>query len=598
MNFRKHCFLIGAAVLTVFIVIVALLINGQNSDADKKGVLISGYQGDKNDNMKQVSNINAAEPFEIYMVQENVENNLELNGLPLDDKPVIGGEQLIAYYWDAHILKVKAGEYLEKIRKYTPVSGRPFVLVSNGKRLYKGYFWTSLSSVSFPATPLIDIEGVPNEEELYIQRERDEVLLQLVLSPNMKNRQDLLNQIELFNALKESGKLVESSTPPEDAEKAYRIDMSGTEKVTIEQDEKVIYTIKETAELKNFSSYLDNMTLLPNDNKIRVNRSSIIKFRLWNKDGTTVSYDTVYDSLYDLGYIDINGLKVRADLDFFRLLESYPRYPGSSYDVPEDVVSLFENYGWTVSFKVNEMKEKLPSDLKYQAGEFPVKIYWAYNFALAKAIGSGDLNQYLGRTVDIEIYRLNEGLPEEFEPNIEARGVVIRSQGKIIGAYMNRGRHSSFACSLDRKTLEQITGKSWAEWLDSYIDFDNKLLKELSVMTPEEVIKTSFDALDKGDYKRYYATFTIKRLVSYLSGNMDFSDLYNKGFPESNINKAKLLNIGNSRDEINYKMYPVEIDFDFKRMITSDDGPQPRFVGIEKESENIGWRISGIGTGP
>jgi len=35
--------------------------------------------------------------------------------------------------------------------------------------------------------------------------------------------------------------------------------MSGTEKVTIEQDEKVIYTIKETTELKNFSSYLDNM---------------------------------------------------------------------------------------------------------------------------------------------------------------------------------------------------------------------------------------------------------------------------------------------------------------------------------------------------
>jgi hypothetical protein len=281
------------------------------------------------------------------------------------------------------------------------------------------------------------------------------------------------------------------------------------------------------------------------------------------------------------------------------LLESYPRYPGSSYDVPEDVRRLFKDYGWTVSFKVNEMKEKLPSDLKYQAGEFPIKIYWAYNFTLSDAIGLSDMKQYLGKTVDIEIYRLNEGLPEEFEPNIEARGIVIRSQGQIIGAYMDRGRHSSFACSLDRKTLEQITGKDWSEWLAGYIDFDNKLLKELSTMTPEEVIKTSFDALDKGDCKRYYATFTLKNLVSYLSGNMGFSDLYNKGFPtDTNINKARLIKIGNSRDENNYKVYPVKVDFDFKKMITSEDGPQSRFVEVEKESENIGWRINGIGTGP
>lgn len=598
MNYRKQGFWTGAAVFTIFIVIAALLIINHNSNVDKKGVPVSGYQGGESDYTEQVSNINAAEPFAIYLVQENADNNLELNDLPLEDKPAIGGEQLVAYYWDAHILKVKDGEYLEKIRKYTPVSGRPFVLVSNGKRLYKGHFWTSLSSVSSPATPLIDLEGIPNEEELYIQRERDEVLLQLVLSPNMEKRQDLLKQTELFNALKESGKLVEAATPPDGAEKAYRIDMSGTEKVSIEQEEKVIYTIKELAELKNFSSYLDNMTLLPNDNEIRVNRSSIIKFRLWNKDRTTESYDTVYDNLYDLGYIDMNGLKVRTDLDFFRLLESYPRYPGSSYDVPEDVRSLFEVYGWTVSFKVNEMKEKLPSNLKHQAGEFPVKIYWAYNFALSEAVGLGDLKQYLGRTVDIEIYRLNEGLPEEFVPNIEARGVVIRSQGKIIGAYMDRGRHSSFACSLDRKTLEQVTGKGWLEWVDSYIDLDNRLLKELSVMTPEEVIKTSFAALNKGDYQRYYATFTLERLVSYLSVNMDFSDLYNKEFPDTNINKAKLLKIEGSRDEKNYKMYPVEIDFDFKKMITSDDGPQLRFVRIEKESDSIGWRISGIGTGP
>ncbi len=378
----------------------------------------------------------------------------------------------------------------------------------------------------------------------------------------------------------------------------HSIDMSNVERVTVEDNGVLIQTIDGTAELQSFSLFLTNMTPLLDDSKIRGNRSSLTRFTLWKKDGTKVTYDAMYDNLYSIGYIKVNDLRVSPSVDFFRLLESYSLYPGLSYDVPDDARDLFKSYGWTISYKVNKLSETLPKDLKYQTGELPIKLYWAYNLALSDAIGLSTAREYLGRKVEIEIYRMNECLPEEYKPNIEARGVIVRHNGKIIGAYMDRGRHSSLACSLNMKTLEQATGKVWSEWVVDYVDTDNRLFKELKGMTPEELIKTSFEALDKGDYKRYYATFSLKSLMYGLSVNMDFSDLYNKSFPDTNIKGAKLLELGAVRDDLGYIMYPVQVDFDFVIPMTGEDGIEPRFIGVEKESEATGWRISSVGTGP
>lgn len=44
--------------------------------------------------------------------------------------------------------------------------------------------------------------------------------------------------------------------------------------------------------------------------------------------------------------------------------------------------------------------------------------------------------------------------------------------------------------------------------------------------------------------------------------------------------------------------YVVQVDFDFKKVITSENGVGIRFVIMKKETEKSGWRIIGIGTGP
>lgn len=85
--------------------------------------------------------------------------------------------------------------------------------------------------------------------------------------------------------------------------------------------------------------------------------------------------------------------------------------------------------------------------------------------------------------------RLRETLPDFMQNRSGARGIVVRYEDKIIGAYIDAGRHSSFACSLDKKSLENITKKPWDQWISSYMDEQDELENRLSKLTAEEIIK-------------------------------------------------------------------------------------------------------------
>lgn len=286
--------------------------------------------------------------------------------------------------------------------------------------------------------------------------------------------------------------------------------------------------------------------------------------------------------------------------DFFRYVNSFEDYSARETQISTEVEELFAKYRWTVSYKVNTLNENLPANFLHQAGEFPIKIYWAYNNELSRAVGL-DMTPYLGQNVQVEIYRLNEALPEFMHPRQDARGILVRQGEKIIGAYIDAGRHSSFACSLERKSLEEVTGKTWNEWIPQYVDYEDELEKQLSGLSPEEIIRIYFEALDKGEERLIYATQARSTLVQYLAGNMAYDQLYFKQYPDTNVKKAKLLSMktfefgDQPKDSLEYA---VEVDYDFKEMITSDDGKQTRFVGLTREGNGRDWRITGIGTGP
>jgi len=326
------------------------------------------------------------------------------------------------------------------------------------------------------------------------------------------------------------------------------------------------------------------------------------KLILYETEGSRREIAFAYDTLYEIGYIEEDGRRLEPDYSLFRYIADLNEYTNPDTNIEAQVMQLFNKYNWTVDYRINTLKEKLPESLKHKAGEYPVKIYWAYNNELSKEIGL-DFAEYLGKDVVIDIYRLREPLPEFMKPRRDARGIVLKYNDEIIGAYIDAGRHDSFACSLDRRSLKDITGKEWDGWIESYIDYEDELEIKLSKMEPEDIIREYFKALDRNDIKMIWACMTRKNLSGHLSSNMNNQYLFNTDEDgiDYNIKSAKLLEIKEIKglnNEPGVLEYMVEVDFDFKKSITSDDGVQPRFVILKKETEKSGWRINSIGTGP
>ncbi|MDI6600933.1 MAG: DUF4829 domain-containing protein [Thermoanaerobacteraceae bacterium] len=66
------------------------------------------------------------------------------------------------------------------------------------------------------------------------------------------------------------------------------------------------------------------------------------------------------------------------------------------------------------------------------------------------------------------------------------------------------------------------------------------------------------------------------------------------------MKSAKLLEIKELKgfqNEPGVLEYQVKVDFDFKKLITADDGIGTRFIILKKESEKSGWRMEGVSTG-
>nr|WP_222927263.1 DUF4829 domain-containing protein [Thermosediminibacter litoriperuensis] len=352
----------------------------------------------------------------------------------------------------------------------------------------------------------------------------------------------------------------------------------------------IMAMIKESKPLKDESKISDMSGMARKNNKLI----------FVGTDGSKKEITFAYDTLDEVGYMEEDGRKLEPDYSFFRYIQDLREYKNPDTNVEQRVIQLFGKYNWTVDYKINTLKEKLPENLKHKAGEYPVKIYWAYNNELSRQIGL-DFTGYLGKEVVVEIYRLREPLPEFLKPREDARGIVLKYNDEIIGAYIDAGRHNSFACSLDRKSLKDITGKEWNEWIEDYIDYEDESEIKLSKMEPKEIIREYFKALDKNNVKMLWACMTRKHLSELLSINMDNQYLFNKAEDnmDYNINRAKLLEISDGlQTKPGVLEYAVKVYFDFKKIITDDDGIKTRFVILKKESEKSGWRIDGVGTGP
>lgn len=365
----------------------------------------------------------------------------------------------------------------------------------------------------------------------------------------------------------------------------------------------------ETTELK-IVAYIDSTlrtSLTPTEkNDLDNNHTNQYTIKLSNDIGG-YSCGLYYDTLYDKAYVVKDGGLHETGTDFARYIDSLLENKDITASIKDDAAVLFKEYGWTLDYQISELKQEL-GKIKVLPAFDPDTYYFAYNNELSKDIGL-DMSGYATTDIDVEIYRIRESMPQEFYPIQNSRGIVVRSGGKIIGAFINAGRHSAFnACSLKGNSFEKVTGQTLNEWLADMIEADSTE-KRLSELEPGQIIEEYFTALDNKDAKTAEYCISKKTLLGNLTSNMLNEELFNEGIglpltdagiraksSFDNPKSAKLLKSELIEDpDKNTKIFRVTVDLQYNEEWTVSNGEQYWDCIMVYESPQTGWKIEGFG---
>lgn len=115
-------------------------------------ILVFGCSKEEPDNVKHDISI-----FLVEGLSAKEAMSKKIDDLQLETLPVLTEKEIEKYNWKEHTFYVKDGFSLEqKLEGKVPVSGKPFVLVVDGTRIYLGSFWTLVSSLYLPDIPTIN----------------------------------------------------------------------------------------------------------------------------------------------------------------------------------------------------------------------------------------------------------------------------------------------------------------------------------------------------------------------------------------------------------------------------------------------------------
>lgn len=349
-------------------------------------------------------------------------------------------------------------------------------------------------------------------------------------------------------------------------------------------------------------------SLIPSqEDDLENNNTSRYKIELSNDTGK-YSCELYYDTLYNKACIAKDGGFYEVSTDFARYIDSFLENTSITVYIDKaDAAALFKEYGWTLDYQINGINKKL-DNIKALSGFNPNAYYFAYNNELSKDIGL-DMSGYSDTGIDVEIYRIHESMPQEFYPIQDCRGIVVRNNSKIIGAFISAGRHSAFnACSLKGNSFEKVTRLTLNEWLADMIQADG-LETSLSKLEPEQVIEKYFTALNNKDDKTAEYCISKKTLLGSLTSNMQNSELFNDSIvlpltgadfgvrsTLDNLKSAKLLKTELFDEPDKYtKIYRVTVDLQYRNDFIISSGQQQWDCLMVYESPQTGWKIEAFG---
>ncbi len=309
-------------------------------------------------------------------------------------------------------------------------------------------------------------------------------------------------------------------------------------------------------------------------------------------------FNVYWDTLYDKAFVKAEEILYSIHTDFARFLQSILDNSGDmSHQVGTEERVLFRKYGWTLDYKINTIADSIPEISEIGAFD-ESQYYYLYNNELSKSVGL-DMSLYVGKNVTVDIYHIFESMPAEFYPIQDARGIVVKYQGEIIGAFISAGRHSvESACSLKGESFDTVTGKSFDDYIVPLLKAEEKIVTE----NPEEIIERYFDAVLKDDYEGMLGCMSKYSAFCGLTTNMLDSKLYNKEiipmFSRDNIVEFKNLEIETAEyyewgEDEGSEVFLVK--FDTVKADGTEDNSHHWFCLVVYESDKTGWKIEGFG---
>jgi len=100
--------------------------------------------------------------FAIYLVKEHYTS---LENTELEPVPLLTEHDIVSYEWNNHLVNLNESG----AAKIPKEGGKEFIVVVEGQRCYRGAFWSSVFSSSYPY-PIIDVikrDGAINIERAY-----------------------------------------------------------------------------------------------------------------------------------------------------------------------------------------------------------------------------------------------------------------------------------------------------------------------------------------------------------------------------------------------------------------------------------------------
>lgn len=309
---------------------------------------------------------------------------------------------------------------------------------------------------------------------------------------------------------------------------------------------------------------------------------------------------TIYwNTLYNEAYAEEAGVLYTIPTEFARFLQSFLDNGGDiSYMVDREARELFAGYGWTIDYTISSHEGILPPLGELGAFE-PAVYYYTYHNELSRDIGL-DMAGYADEQVTIDIYRLHESMPVAFYPIQGARGIAVKHEGKIIGAYISAGRHQvENACSLSGKPFHEITGVYFETYISSHLKAEEHIVTD----EPEEIIRRYFAALAEGDTDTMTACTAKYSAFFNLTTNLLASELYNTPYVPMFGNKG-ITAVSNLviEPEVTYEDWDeagkrVAFPVRFEVLREGEATPESQYwlCWLVYESERTGWKISGFG---